>query len=53
MLALLALIAFVVALVKIGGFASALAWVVLGLIFLAADLVFTGLGYTYPWRRRS
>lgn len=48
MIALLALIAFVVALVKIGSFDPWSAWLMLGLIFLAADAVFTGFGFTYP-----
>jgi hypothetical protein len=47
-LALLALIAFVIGLVKIGSFDPWAAWLLLGLIFLAADAVFTGFGGTYP-----
>lgn len=49
MLALLGLIALVVALVKIGSFDPWSAWLVLGLIFLAADAMFTGWE-SYPFR---
>lgn len=51
MLALLALIAFVVGLVKLGSFDTWQAWLLLGLIFLAADALY----HWAPWdgaRRR-
>lgn len=51
MLALLAVIAFVVAMVKIGSLASWAFWACLGLALLAADIVVSSTGYTYPWRR--
>jgi hypothetical protein len=48
MLAVLALIAFVVSLVVYGSLHGWVAWMLLGLIFLAADAVFIGFGYSYP-----
>lgn len=48
MLALIALICFVVGAVKVGTFDSPTMWLFLGLIFIAADMVFTGFGYSYP-----